>query len=159
MELLTFVLYIVLPLFISLFLLSLGYLVGHTIENQHYRSLEKREAQLNYIITTNLKTIHNENAVFDCAYVDGQAVISSDYFKTFLTSIRKFFGGELKSLERIMERARREALLRMKEAAEAQGATQIWNIRLETSTIGRGQGKKGMIMAEVHAYGTAVRFQ
>lgn len=149
---------ILLPLILSFFFLGLGYMIGVTVENRHYRSLEKREAVLSYILETNLKNVPTHVPVQLGTYVDGQAVISSDYFKTFASKVRAFFGGEMKSLERIMERARREAIVRMKEAAQAKGATHIYNIRLETSNIGRGMGaNKGMIMAEVHAYGTAVR--
>ncbi len=151
-------LYIFLPLFTTVISLGLTFFIGRGIEKRHYRSLEEREAKLHHIIVTNLKTVSGDTPVAHCTYVDGQAVISADYFKSFLTAIRKFFGGELKSLEHIMERARREALVRLKEQALIQGATQVCNIRLETSTIGRGQGKKGMIMAEIHAYGTAVTF-
>ena len=147
-------------LLFPLFTLGLGYLIGKIVEVRHYRSLEEREAKLQHIIGTNLKNVPEDQIITRCAYVDGQAVISSDYFKTFAAGIRRFFGGEIKSLERIMERARREALVRMKEMAAAQGATHIYNIRLETSNIGRGMGaNKGLIMAEIHAYGTAVGFQ
>ena len=144
-------------LLFPLFFLGLGYIIGKTVENRHYRSLEQREATLGHIIVTNLKNVPVNVPIRLGTYVDGQAVIGSDYFKTFASTIRGFFGGEIKSLERIMERARREAIVRMKEAAFANGATHIYNLRLETSNIGRGMGRnKGLIMAEVHAYGTAV---
>ena len=144
-------------LFFAVGMLALGYIIGVTVENRHFRSLEEREAKLAHIITSNLKTVSADQVIHSCAYVDGQAVIGSDYFKTFATQIRTFFGGEIRSLERIMERARREATVRMLEAAQTQGATHVYNMRLETSNIGRGMGaKKGLIMAEVHVYGTAV---
>ena len=138
-------------------MLALGYVIGITVENRHFRSLEEREAKLAHIITSNLKTVPVDQVIHRCMYVDGQAVIGSDYFKTFATKVRTFFGGEIRSLERIMERARREATVRMLEAAQMQGATHVYNVRLETSNIGRGMGaNKGLIMAEVHVYGTAV---
>ena len=53
-----------------------------------------------------------------------------------------------------MERARREAIVRMQRDADAMGATAIYNARLQFSTIGTGQGVGGV---EMLAYGTAVK--
>ena len=44
----------------------------------------------------------------------------------------------------------------MKEQAIAWGATEILNVRYETSTIG-GNNQKGIAAIEVIAYGTAIR--
>ena len=52
------------------------------------------------------------------------------------------------------DRARREAMLRMKEMAG--NATVIVNVRIETSTIGRKANKKGVGCLEAIAYGTAL---
>ena len=54
-----------------------------------------------------------------------------------------------------MERARREAVLRMKEDAKARGATSVWNIRLETASIAKG-ARQNTASVEVMAYGTAL---
>jgi uncharacterized protein YbjQ (UPF0145 family) len=141
---------------IPVLLLCGGFLVGYTVERNHIASLEEREAPLRNIQCTNLKTIP-EGHVTERFYVDGQAVIASDYFKTFAMQIRNIFGGELRAMQNMMMRARREALVRMMESADGYGATHICNIRMETSTIGRGKGKTGLPTAEIHAYGTAIR--
>ena len=59
--------------------------------------------------------------------------------------------------ESLLDRGRREAILRMKEQAIAWGGTQIYNVRLETSNIGSQGGGKGLAALEVTAYGTAIR--
>ena len=141
---------------ITIFLIALGFIVGRSRERSHFRDLDRREERLKGLVRTNLKTIPEDWHPVRGAYVDGQAVIASDYFKTFVSSLRKLFGGELRSLETLMNRARREASLRMLEQAAAGGAQAVWNIRIETSTIARGQGKKGIATAEVHVYGTAL---
>ena len=46
--------------------------------------------------------------------VQGSAVISIDYFKRMLAALRNIVGGEVKSYETLVDRARREATLRMK---------------------------------------------
>ncbi|PCJ64219.1 MAG: hypothetical protein COA73_04365 [Candidatus Hydrogenedentota bacterium] len=149
-------------LFVSLgipaLMLAGGYAVGKTVENRHFKSLETREAQLASITCCNLKTVANSDEVSNRFYVDAQAVIGSDYFKTFAMKIRGIFGGELHAMQTVMQRARREALVRMCQTAHDQGATHIYNIRLETSTIGRGTGNRGLPTAEVHVYGTAIRY-
>ncbi len=137
-------------------LIVLGYLVGSSVEKRHLRSLEEREAQYRHISWTNLRTVPPGQRCAKAALVDGQAVIASEYFKNVAAKLRNFFGGELRSMETLMQRARREAILRMVEKAAGMGASAVWNVRLETSTIGRGGGGRGAAMAEVHAYGTAL---
>ena len=85
--------------------------------------------------------------------VTGNAVISVDYFKRVAAGLRKLFGGNLTTYETLVDRARREAILRLKESC--QGATQIINLRIETSSI--SQGKSNQIgSVEVLAYATAI---
>jgi uncharacterized protein YbjQ (UPF0145 family) len=98
-----------------------------------------------------------EGRVKNAFLVHGSAVISIDYFKRLLATLRNIVGGNVKSYESLVDRARREAILRMKEQALAKGARMIVNLRLETSTIGNSANRKGSIgSVEVIAYGTAV---
>ena len=87
--------------------------------------------------------------------VMGNAVISADYFKPFLASLRKIFGGRLGAYESLVERARREAILRMKAEARARGAAMVFNVKLETSRVFKGR-RRSVLSVEVLAYGTAV---
>ena len=79
-------------------------------------------------------------------------VISHDYFKFVIANIQNFFGGRLTSYESIVERARREAIVRLKLEAEKMGANHIMGLRLSTTELGMQGG-----MVEVFAYGTAVQ--
>ncbi len=54
-----------------------------------------------------------------------------------------------------MERARREAIVRMTEQAQSAGCNMVWNVRLETCTIGGKENRKAAGV-EVIAYGTAM---
>ena len=80
--------------------------------------------------------------------------MSIDSFKKFVAGLRDLVGGRVSSYESLLERARREALLRMKAEARALGAQSVWNVRLETSSITKGG--KGVSAVEVLAYGTAL---
>jgi len=138
-------------------LLVITLITGTIIESNHLRSLDVREKALR-IGVTNLDPGTIQEPIEMCVFVDGQAVIAADRFKVWLGSIISIFGGEIKALTSVMARARREAIVRMLERAEALGADQVWNVRIETSNIGKGEeGRRGGTMAEIHAYGTAIR--
>ena len=50
------------------------------------------------------------------------------------------FGGRVTSYESLLDRARRESLLRMKQQASSMGAVMVFNVKYETASIeGRRQ--------------------
>lgn len=136
-------------------LISVGYLAGTLAERYHYRSIDRREKKLLNLPAVTIKTIkYPDDKIKSVELVYGSAVISIDYFKRFTASLRNIFGGTVKSYESLTDRARREALLRMKEMAG--DSKIIVNVRIETSTIGRNANKKGVGCLEAIAYGTAL---
>ena len=142
-------------LIVFLSLLILGYTAGTLAEKRHYRSIHKREAALLHLPAVTLKsTGYPDGKVRSVQLVWGSAVISIDYFKRFLAALRNILGGTVTSYETLIDRARREALLRMKEMAT--GATVIVNVRIETATIGRKSNKSAVGCLEALAYGTAL---
>lgn len=139
---------------IFLTLLIVGYLVGSTIERQHFAKIIQQETQLSHIVAFSAK--RPPDGFRDTFLVQGSVVVSSDYFKQFLSSWRLFFGGRLKSYETLLERARREAIVRMKQQAQLNGAHVIFNVKLETSVISDQNGQNNPIgTVEILAYGTA----
>ena len=133
-------------LFCMLFLL--GFSFGRYNERKHLAALEINEARLAYITTDNQRFA---TSLHQGQLISSNVVISHDYFKFVLASIQNVLGGRLKSYESILERARREAVVRLKLEAEKIGATHIMGLRLSTTEMGM-QGK----MVEVFAYGTAI---
>ena len=87
-----------------------------------------------------------------------ETVVASDYFKNFLSAFRKFFGGEMRSYNSLMERARRETLMRIKEQALALGYNAICNVRLEPADVG-GMNKNASVMVCILGSATAYRSQ
>ncbi len=145
-------------LIIFITLVVLGYSMGTLAEKRHFRSIEQREADhLGQPIVTLEKTAIPDGQIESATMVSGSAVISVDYFKRLLASLRNIFGGTVKSYESLLDRARREALLRMREAAS--DARIIVNVRIETTSIGRRANKKGVGCVEAIAYGTALKFR
>jgi uncharacterized protein YbjQ (UPF0145 family) len=55
-----------------------------------------------------------------------------------------------------MERARREATLRLLQHARDLGATEVWNVRYETSNIMSASRRSPGVSVEIFAFGTAV---
>jgi uncharacterized protein YbjQ (UPF0145 family) len=144
-------------LFLFLLLFGVGYTCGTIAEKRHYRSIIKREKELVKLMVVNAEGRFAEGAVRDSFMVNGSTVVSNDYFKRILATLRNIFGGRVKAYETLIDRARREAILRMKEEARAKGAHMVINLRLETSTIGRSANKKNKVGSiEALAYGTAV---
>ena len=140
-----------------LILLTLGYSVGSLLEKQHYKNIRKRERQTLHIPVVSFGAKQKMPAANEANLFLGSVVVSADYFKMFASSLRNLVGGRVVAYESLLDRGRREAILRMKEQAIAWGATQIVNVRLETSTIGNSNGGNGLASIEVIAYGTGIR--
>ncbi len=141
-------------LIIFLILLSLGYGFGKWAESKHYKSILEREEELNSLpaIASRFPPV---GKVYQQELVMGSVVISIDYFKRFLATLRNLFGGRVVSYETLIDRARREALLRMKEDARKLDAKMVFNVKYETASISKGV-KNTIGSVEVLAYGTAL---
>lgn len=135
----------------------LFYFIGRQIENNHFTALAKREQQHRSIIVTNLKKVPEGYTPLEGSLCMGSVVMGSDYFKRFVASIQTIFGGRISILETVMERGRREAIVRMLDQAKMKGADLVINVRVETSMIGDPSGRSQGGAAEIIAYGTAVR--
>jgi len=143
-------------LIIFLGLVLLGYVFGSMNEKRHFKSIIKREKQLSRIHTFSSKYLPENQTIETAELVSGSVVVSIDYFKSVVAGLRGLVGGRMNAYETLVERARREAILRMKEEAKQKGSTAIFNVKLETASISKGnQNQVGSV--EVLAYGTAIR--
>lgn len=142
-------------LLLFLLLLSLGYVVGRVLEQRHYRSILERERELVRLPAVPSRYPPVSQPHHEQQLVYGNTVISVDYFKRFLAGLRNFFGGRVTPYESLLDRARRESILRMKEMAQAIGAEMVFNIKVETASISKGQ-RQTIGSIEVLAYGTAL---
>lgn len=142
-------------------LLILGYAVGSITEKNHYKSIEEREKKTLPLPVVNMKKVEDilkpGKKIASAELVTGSVVVSIDYFKRILASLKNLVGGNVRSYETLIDRGRREAILRMKEAADSPDI--IMNLRIETSTIGRSANRNSIGSIEVLAYGTALKYQ
>lgn len=131
--------------------LTLGYVFGSKKEKEHYQNLLERHRKLKHI-PVRVEKIKDVSKYCDAQLFVGNVVIANDYFKTFVASIKGLFGGRLSSYESLMDRSRREAILRLKEHAIQWGANEVLELRLESSAL-------DALGVEILAYGTAVKYK
>lgn len=134
---------------IAAILLVLGYVVGGARERRHFEDLKQREAmQLKLVM---IRTDKGPKLLTGETFlVSASVVIASDYFKDTVGRLKNFFGGRMTTHENLLDRARREAICRLREHAVNRGAGQIVDVHLETNFLDQ-------MGAEVSAYGTAVK--
>ena len=136
-------------------LLAVGFFFGRAAERNHFASIVQREEQLRAIRTFTLRQPPPSSSPPETALVGGNAVIAIDYFKRIAAILRSLVGGRIGAFETLVERARREAILRMQQEASDMGAHSIINVRLETASITKGSSNQTTCI-EVYAYGTAL---
>ena len=141
-----------------IFLLILGYIIGNYREQKHFKNLRDREKQVANLPVANFgsqQVLPTE--ITEIKLLVGSAVISIDYFKKISSTLRNLVGGQVIVYESLLDRGRREAILRMKEPAIKWGAEQILNVRFETISIGGKGGNSDPGSIEVIAYGTGIK--
>jgi len=137
-------------IWISLFVFS--YFIGTYREKAHLKSIVEREKALVSLPALTLK-FAEDRPVVKTELVMGSVVIGGDFFKQTVASLASLFGMRISVAEAMMDRARREAVLRMKE--KAAGADAILNVRMEGMKIGERNKITGI---EALACGTAVYY-
>lgn len=152
-------------LLVFVILLIIGYCVGGFIEKKHFKSIVERENKFLYFPVINLPPqrlveIGEDLQIENCFFVSGLVVIGEDYFKRILGFLANFFGGRLLSHESLLDRARREAILRLKEKAISQGADMLVNLQLQYLSINKETGNQNATNSvEIMAYGTALKLK
>lgn len=142
---------------LPLALVIIAYIVGGLIERRHFKSIREREDALHGFPVTNFERLPETWRVGKGELVSGSVVVSLDYFKRVIAGLRAIIGGRVKTYEPLLDRARREAYLRMLELAKSRGYDAVINVRLETSRLANATGGgKGTAGVEMLAFGTAV---
>lgn len=135
-----------------LVLFVLGWFFGSRHERQHLAQLSIAEQNLGHIIVSSERFYRPKLAAdTQGELVIGSVVIAQDYFKMIVARVLSLFGKNLTTYETLLDRARREAIVRMRTEAKAKGYNHIYGLRLEVSNINQLGS-----MVEAIAYGTAV---
>ncbi|MFH1587250.1 MAG: YbjQ family protein [Candidatus Diapherotrites archaeon] len=102
------------------------------------------------IVTTDF--IKGKEIVETLGIAKGSTIRAKWFGKDIMAGLRQIVGGELKEYTEMLTEARQEAMQRMIEDAEAQGADGIINVRYMTAQVMASA-------AEILAYGTAVKLK
>ena len=134
-------------------LLALALYAGWRIRRRHYASIRAREKQLCRLPAVTFRRIPDAWAVDDMGVVAGSVAVSLDSGQRVIAALRALAGGRVASYETLLDRARREAILRCKEVARRRGFHAVVNLRLETTRLPAGAG------VEVLAVGTGLELR
>ena len=143
---------------ITLALVVVAYIVGGVRERNHYRSIVERETRYRSFPVSTFQTLLPGWEPQEASLVSGSVVVSLDYFKRTIGVFRGIFGGRLRTYEPLLDRARREAILRMIESAHGGGFDAVINVRLETARLASARrDAEGTAGVEMVAYGTGLK--
>jgi uncharacterized protein YbjQ (UPF0145 family) len=141
-------------------LLVCGLLIGRTVERRHLAQLQAAEsARGDFLVTQSKSFPHAAPSDAPPALLAAEVVIASDYLKTFLSAWRNLFGGEMRSFSLMVDRAKREALVRLVDQAQAAGYNGLCNVRIDTVDLGGLSSQGKAAMAACIATATAYRVQ
>lgn len=134
-------------------------MISRAMRRAHNRELDSREADVGRrVLVMGHEELPQGWRAEQGTLVQGSAVYGVDHFTRFLAVWRKLVGGEVRSVTPILTQARREAVLRMLEAADKMGATAVVNVRVDTAVITtRTNERQNFSMTEIFAYGTAIK--
>lgn len=143
--------------FLAILVIVVGYFWGGYVERRHYQSIIEREKLFADVIAISSKRPPENAQVIDVCL--GNVVVASDPFKRFVAWLIGIFGGRINVYESLLDRARREAILRLKDEVVDMGGNMVVNLKLETSNINYSTKNQAAAMVEVLAYGTCVRYK
>ena len=141
---------------IALALLAIASFAGRHGARRHCASLRAREKALARLPAVTFRQIPGAWAVDDTGVVAGSVVVAADAFERFVAGLRRIVGGRVAGYESLLDRARREAVVRCKEAARERGYQAVVNLRLEATRVPRSRGTAGF---EVFALGTGLELR
>ena len=128
------------------------YIAWTIIEKKHFKNILGREEENKQIVIIT-KSDSKKIDINGSELLSWNVVISIDYFKKFIASFINFFWWRMFVYESLIDRARREAILRVKEKAMKKWYNCLVNLRIETSSISKWR-KWSIWSVEVLAYAT-----
>ena len=104
------------------------------------------------MLMVNTDFVEGKQIVETIGVVKGSTIRAKWFGKDIMAGLRQIVGGELKEYTEMLTEARKQAVERMVEEANALGADGIVNVRFTTSQVMASA-------AEILVYGTAVKLK
>ena len=101
------------------------------------------------MIITTAEKIEGKNITRTIGLVKGSTIRARHVGRDIMAGLRSLVGGEILDYTKMMAESREQALQRLQEDAEAQGANAIVGLRFSTSMVMQNA-------SEILAYGTGV---
>ena len=105
------------------------------------------------VLVTTTNSVEGRRIVAYKGLVGGDAILGANMFRDFFAGIRDLVGGRSGSYEKVLRKAKAEAVADMLEQASELGANAVVGVDLDYETI---QIQDGGSMLMVSASGTAV---
>ena len=105
------------------------------------------------VLVTTTPSIEGRRIVAYKGLVGGDAILGANMFRDFFAGIRDILGGRSGAYEKVLRKAKEEAIADMMEQARELGANGVVGVDLDYETI---QIQDGGSMLMVSASGTAV---
>jgi len=105
------------------------------------------------VLVTTTPSVEGRRIVAYKGLVGGDAILGANMFRDFFAGIRDILGGRSGSYEKVLRKAKQEAVNDMMEQAREFGANAVVGVDLDYETI---QIQDGGSMLMVSASGTAV---
>ena len=105
------------------------------------------------VLVTTTPSIEGRRIVAYKGLVGGDAILGANMFRDFFAGIRDILGGRSGAYEKVLRKAKEEAIADMMEQAREVGANAVVGVDLDYETI---QIQDGGSMQMVWASGTAV---
>ena len=118
-----------------------------------------REKSIEKDPLTNLRSVIGDRQIAASGLIFSNVVSAPSWWQLFLARIKTVFGGNIQSLDKMLDWGRSEAMQRLRELAVKNGFDEVINVRMETSTISVDKGGKhrgGSV--EIVADGTGIKF-
>ena len=142
---------------IFIIILLLGLYFWKRAEKKHYASILEREEKYKHIpVLSDKDSQQMQGTQGEWVLCVGGTVVALDAFKKLMASFVNIFGGRMKAYESLVDRARREAVLKVKQKAVEAWYNCVVNLRIETSSISKN-AKQTVGSVEAMAYATAIR--
>lgn len=104
------------------------------------------------MLLTTTSTLQDKTITHYYGVVSGESVIGANLVKDFLAGIRDIVGGRSGSYEKVLRKAKEDAIREMTQQAMSFGANAIIGIDLDYETVGGS-------MLMVTASGTAIKYE
>lgn len=108
------------------------------------------------MLITTTSTLEGQRIAKYLGLVTGEAILGANVFRDFFAGIRDVLGGRSGSYEKVLRRAKQEAIEDMLDQARGLGANAVVGVDLDYETI---QVQDGGSMLMVSVSGTAVQVE